>query len=187
MREGLKEKRKALLRDDVLRMSDAILDRLTMASLIQGKHVACYLSHEHEVMAERVIPWLHAQGKQVYLPVLTPESRYLTFALYNAMTALAPNRYGILEPVQPCDTCSPDQLNTVLVPLVAFTAQCERLGMGAGYYDTTFAFLNQAPRAEKPRLIGLAYDFQCMPTLSQHPHDVALDAVVTETTIYHRV
>ncbi|MFI4957426.1 MAG: 5-formyltetrahydrofolate cyclo-ligase [Gammaproteobacteria bacterium] len=184
MRLSLKHQRLALSPAEVATRSDAIAARLLDARLIQGKHVAVYLSYQQEVMAEKLFPWLFEHGIQCYLPVLSPDSHHLTFVHYEPDTALQPNRYGILEPISHAHTREPQKLDTVIVPLVAFTQRCERLGTGAGYYDTTFEFVNKTPRPERPRLIGLAYDFQCQPTLVQHPHDVRLDYVVTETMIH---
>jgi 5-formyltetrahydrofolate cyclo-ligase len=52
--------------------------------------------------------------------------------------------------------------------------------MGAGFYDRAFAFRHLRPGWRGPRLIGLAYAFQQVPALAPGPHDVRLDAVLTE-------
>ena len=184
MRDAIRQQRLALTPAEVATFSDRIITRLREAQLIQGKHVAVYLSYQQEVMAEKLLPSLFDRGIQCYLPVLTSDSRQLLFAHYQPDTALKPNRYGILEPISPQQTREPKQLDTVIVPLVAFTKRCERLGSGKGYYDITFEFMNQTPRLEHPRLIGLAYDFQYQLELEQHPHDVRLDYVVTETIVH---
>ena len=51
----------------------------------------------------------------------------------------------------------------------------DRLGRGGGYYDVT---LKQAARAAR---VGAGYDLQLRPTLPRDPHDVPLDAIVTES------
>jgi len=66
----------------------------------------------------------------------------------------------------------------VLVPLVAFDDAGNRLGMGAGYYDRSFAFRRAAP--SPPLLVGVGYEFQRVPALAAQPWDVPLDAVLTE-------
>jgi 5-formyltetrahydrofolate cyclo-ligase len=184
MRDALRQQRLALSPAEVATLSSTIAAKLLDARLIQGKHVAVYLSYQQEVMAEKLLPWLFDHGIQCYLPVLAPDSRQLTFVHYESDTALQPNRYGILEPIAKQPTREPHKIDTVIVPLVAFTERCERLGSGQGYYDITFEFMNKTPRPERPRLIGLAYDFQCQQELEQHPHDVRLDYVVTETMVH---
>jgi 5-formyltetrahydrofolate cyclo-ligase len=52
--------------------------------------------------------------------------------------------------------------------------------MGAGFYDRYFAFLRTRPASRRPQLIGIAYSFQQVVSLTPQPWDVPLDAVVTE-------
>jgi 5-formyltetrahydrofolate cyclo-ligase len=61
-----------------------------------------------------------------------------------------------------------------------------RLGMGGGYYDRTFAFLNRRTSWRAPRLIGIAYSFQRVTHIEPAPHDVRLDAVVTEEGLAYK-
>jgi 5-formyltetrahydrofolate cyclo-ligase len=61
-----------------------------------------------------------------------------------------------------------------VLPGVGFSRDGLRLGRGAGYYDTTLAEVPGALR------IGLAFDLQLRAELPREPHDVALDAIVTE-------
>ena len=48
------------------------------------------------------------------------------------------------------------------------------------YYDRTFAFRNTHPRWRRPRLVGVAYDFQQLTSITAAAHDVRMDAVVTD-------
>ena len=63
------------------------------------------------------------------------------------------------------------------MPLVGFDKTGNRLGMGKGYYDRTFA--ENSPFFRRPRLIGLAHSIQ-EATLIPNLWDVPLDAVFTE-------
>ena len=80
----------------------------------------------------------------------------------------------------------PFALDLVLVPLVAFDARGVRLGMGGGYYDRSFAYLNFRSRWRRPRLIGVGFDFQRAESISPQPWDVCLDGVITERGFYGR-
>jgi 5-formyltetrahydrofolate cyclo-ligase len=75
-------------------------------------------------------------------------------------------------------------LDLVLTPLVAFDAQGHRLGMGGGFYDRSFAYLLRHSRWLRPRLIGLAYDFQRQTRLPHQPWDVPLHAIATDHRLY---
>ena len=59
-----------------------------------------------------------------------------------------------------------------------------RLGMGGGYYDTSLAYLRTRRLFRKPKLIGVAYDFQRVAMLPSEPWDVPLDAVLTDRGLY---
>ena len=125
------------------------------------------------------------QQKKCYLPVLdnSGENR-LFFAPYTRQTDLIANRYGIPEPAHDTQQRYPaDQLDLVLVPLVAIDTTGNRVGMGKGYYDRTFAFMRRQPRPAKPILIGLAHHFQQVAKLDANPWDVTLDGVADAQTL----
>jgi 5-formyltetrahydrofolate cyclo-ligase len=137
-------------------------------------------------------PWplmerLWSLGKTLYLPILVPFSdRRLWFSAYKRGDPLIVNRFGILEPERHhYRRIRPAALDLVLTPLVAFDPMGHRLGMGGGYYDRSFAFLNTRRHWRKPRLLGLAYEFQRHPLLEAEAWDVPLDAVATEACVYH--
>ena len=66
------------------------------------------------------------------------------------------------------------------MPLVAFDMRGNRLGMGGGYYDRTFAYLLNRRRWRRPILIGVAYEFQGVDSLTTRPWDIPLHGVATE-------
>ena len=85
------------------------------------------------------------------------------------------NKMGILEPVGG----TPIIPDIILVPLVAFDDNCNRLGYGGGYYDRYFA---SHPHAVK---IGIAYELQRTDlSCVVEPHDIKLDYIVTEGGCY---
>jgi 5-formyltetrahydrofolate cyclo-ligase len=61
------------------------------------------------------------------------------------------------------------------VPLLGFDAAGYRLGQGGGYYDRTLANLPQ-----RPLTIGIGYEFGRLETIHPQPHDIPMDAIVTE-------
>jgi len=89
------------------------------------------------------------------------------------------NRYGIVEPKRTHSPIFANQLNVVLVPLVAFDRSGNRMGMGAGYYDRALSALNHQT-STRPWLIGLAHHFQEVEKLDAQAWDVPLDAIITD-------
>ncbi len=144
--------------------------------------IACYLAHEEEFASQPMIQAICHAGKTCYLPVLPTQNKEpgetLDFIAYQPGDNLRPNRYNILEPTG-AEKIPATELDLVLVPLVAFDLVGNRVGMGAGYYDRTFAFLLQE-QITKPFLFGLAYDMQQVDVLPWDAWDVPLDGVITE-------
>lgn len=67
----------------------------------------------------------------------------------------------------------------MLIPLSAFDKTGHRIGYGAGYYDRAITRLHE--KGLNPRLIGIAFDCQEVPSVPAEPHDVRLDAILTES------
>jgi 5-formyltetrahydrofolate cyclo-ligase len=141
--------------------------------------VAGYWASHGELPLNLVIPPLAARGQQFLLPVLG-KHRHLRFAPWQAGDAVQPNRYGIPEPVDPPELFEPFQLDLVFVPLLGFDRRGHRLGHGGGYYDRSFAFLNEQVRPTEPLLVGIAYAFQELPRVENEAWDVPLDFIATE-------
>jgi 5-formyltetrahydrofolate cyclo-ligase len=65
------------------------------------------------------------------------------------------------------------------MPLVGFDKAGNRLGMGGGFYDRSFAF-KQKRHSCQPKLIGLAHSIQQVDNLSVQGWDIPVDNIVTE-------
>ncbi len=142
----------------------------------QPRIVAAFIAHRGEPDLSAVMGWLVAEDRIVVLPVVNGPA--MRFCRWTPGTKMQVNRFGIGEPVSG-EEYDPAQIDLVLMPLVGFAPDGTRLGMGAGYYDRSFAFRRQQPDA-LVRLVGVAYAVQEMPVLPADPWDVPLDAVVTE-------
>lgn len=141
--------------------------------------VAGYWAVDGELALNLVIPPLLARGAQFLLPLLD-SGRQLRFAPWQSGDPVEPNRHGIPEPVRIERPLAPFQLDLVLVPLLAFDRCGQRLGYGGGYYDRSFAFLNEQARPTEPLLVGIAYDFQEVGAIEPARWDVPLDFVATD-------
>lgn len=78
----------------------------------------------------------------------------------------------------PSDTARVVDPQMMLMPLSVYDNQGGRIGYGAGHYDRAISNLHQ--RKIVPKLIGMAFECQCVDFVPQEPHDVAMDAIVTE-------
>jgi len=110
-------------------------------------------------------------GKLIALPV-SRLKRTIRPCMWDGRQRLEKGRYGILEPARK-HYCDIKKLDLVIVPGVAFDRRGNRLGRGKGYYDD---LLSRLPK-DTPS-IGLAYDFQILPTLPTTPTDVSVSRVI---------
>jgi len=122
---------------------------------------------------------------QVFVPkVLNYPQRIMRFTPMKHR--MKKNRWGILEAVNTHRQVSVKQLDVLIMPLVAFDMQGNRLGMGGGFYDRALAYKqHQRQHSNKPLLIGLAYDFQHIEALPTEDWDIGLDMVVTNRQVIY--
>jgi len=143
--------------------------------------IAAYCAADGEADPGPAMAAARALRRTLYLPVLDPlRAGGMAFVRTEAGDPLHPNRFGIPEP-QGGEAVRAAFLDLVLVPLVAYDGTGHRLGMGAGYYDRCFAFRHARGAWCKPRLIGVAFDFQEVDHIEARAWDVALDGIVTES------
>jgi 5-formyltetrahydrofolate cyclo-ligase len=183
LRNTIRAQRKQLTSKKQLLASQQLAKNFSKEFLFQqSKHIAFYIAHEGEIDSHFLLQIAIQENKKCYLPILDPNQKnLLCFLHYSFGDILIPNRFKIPEPsfsttkiIQPCE------LDLVFLPVVAFDQKGNRLGMGAGFYDKTFEFLLHRKKNHKPKLIGLAYEFQEIENLEPRDWDVKLDGIVTE-------
>jgi len=121
--------------------------------------------------------WSEAHAdRRIGLPVIDRETKQLRFHVWYPGCPMEEDAYGIPKPK---DTES-FQPQLLLVPCVGYGPGGLRLGYGGGFYDRTLAALT--PR---PFTIGVGYSHGWVPWLEGEPHDVPLDAILTEEGLAH--
>lgn len=149
--------------------------------------ISAFLPFDGEVSPLPLMDRAIQDGKRVWVPVMRGKATALQFAPWERDAPMKKNGFGIDEPDVPeSDWIMASELDLALLPLVAFDASCNRLGVGGGYYDRSFAFAVGAPLDQRPFLVGLGYELQRVPQLHPEKWDVPLDSVVTELQIYRR-
>ncbi len=127
-------------------------------ALAKNAIVAGYDPIRDEADPRALMSALAALGHPLALPCVGAARTALVFRTWKLGDALAPNAYGIAEPLPDAREVAP---NVVLVPLLAFDAQ-------------------SLPDA---RRIGVAYAGQELPNVPREPHDHRLDLIVTENGV----
>ncbi|MDH3509557.1 MAG: 5-formyltetrahydrofolate cyclo-ligase [Gammaproteobacteria bacterium] len=184
LRASAKASRNQLSPETIAQASLAISDRLWRLPLMSRScRIAAYYSIGGEVDCTFAIETAWDRGRKVYLPVLRGQE--LIFAPYFPDSDFLRNQHGIPEPISPKGLLfRPHEMDIVLAPLVAFDARGNRVGMGGGYYDRSFRFMRHRKQWTRPRLVGLAYEFQKVPQLKACSWDVPLHNAVTEKQTY---
>ena len=185
LRQTIRQQRKTLPYREAAACAEQMAQQARKHPLIlRSQRIAAYLASDGEIDPLPLLEYLWSSGKQIYLPVLVPFSRQkLWFAAFNRNDMLERNRFGIPEPVKR-RLIKPCALDLVLTPLVAFDPAGHRIGMGGGFYDRTFAFLQQRQHWRKPRMVGLAYELQKQTCIEPNNWDVPLNAIATEAQLY---
>ena len=144
----------------------------------------CFLSIRSELDTRLIIEHALAHGKRVAIPVFKRNREETASCEIDTLAddAYKISGFGLRIPLvsRPVESAA---LDLVCVPLLAFApvyadqhgiVRWLRLGYGAGYYDRLLSRVN-APK------IGLAFDLQRVAPFPREPHDILLDAVITES------
>lgn len=183
LRKMLREARLSLTPDMIVSYSQKITDTLlTLTSFRQAIRIGCYLPMQNEVDLSSFIQQVWQMKKQSCLPVLNSLNE-MDFYIYTPATELIKNKYGIDEPNRLThQKINPEHLDLLLIPLVAFDAQGNRLGQGAGFYDRYLAHYQKTEK--KPTTIGIGYELQKIDHLPIDKWDIPLDFIVSEKHVY---
>ena len=118
-----------------------------------------------------ILKSLEKQNYQISLQKIKKNSQ-MDFFFWSTKDPLDVNKYGIPEPVSG-KIVYPSFL---LVPLVAFDKNFNRVGYGGGFYDR---YIKKIKKTKKIITIGLAYSFQKVNEVPINKHDSKLDFIVT--------
>jgi len=129
---------------------------------------------------------LSSLNSDVYLPrIMNYQKGLMQFFKANPSNTKQPtdlnaNAFGIDEPSSKKPRLAAKHFDVVLMPLISFDREGNRLGMGAGFYDRSFSFRNQTQHLKRPLLVGLAHHSQETKSIISDPWDVSLDAIITD-------
>ena len=140
--------------------------------------IAGYYPSDYEVNVLDFLSKLNKNKNKVCLPVIKKNYK-MDFKCWNPNEPLYINKYGILEPPKKNATLAPV---IILVPLVSFDKNLNRIGYGRGYYD---GVLKQLSAKKKILTIGLAFSFQECSFVPTNQHDYKLDCILTEKKLHY--
>ena len=156
IRHTLRTRRAELSPESFVSMSSAIAKNVKESYAYKN---AQRIGFYHSVRGEADPSSLKMIDKHFFLPVLSKNlDEGLVFIELNDNTQFENNKFAIPEPVYDEEKIvAANTLDLVLVPLLGFDNNGNRLGMGGGFYDRCFAFKKQ--QNTKPLLMDYVYDF----------------------------
>ncbi|MFJ6328048.1 MULTISPECIES: 5-formyltetrahydrofolate cyclo-ligase [unclassified Rhizobium] len=140
-----------------------------------GTVVSGFLPIRSEADVRPLMAQFRARGARLCVPIILDKST-IVFRELVPGAPLVPCGFGTSGPGPEAAVLDP---GVMLIPLSAFDKTGHRIGYGAGYYDRAITRLHE--KGLNPRLIGIAFDCQEVPSVPAEPHDVRLDAILTES------
>ena len=166
--------RKKLFDKDLKIDSDKFISFLKKNRL-NLKNFGGYYPSNYEIDDLAILDLLEKKNFKVSLPIIKKDNQ-MNFCSWSRGDPLRVNKFGIPEPVS-SKIFYPDIL---LVPLVAYDNNLNRLGYGGGFYDR---YIQKIEKIKKVIKIGLAFSYQKLKSVPTNQYDKKLDFIITEKEI----
>ncbi len=147
--------------------------KIIRKSKITGKVIGGYYPYNYEIDTIEILKKLEKFNYHLSLPKIR-KNHQMDFFQWSTNDPLEINKFGIPEPVSDFIKLP----NILLVPLVAFDKNRNRIGYGGGFYDR---YIKRLKKKKNFLTIGLAYSFQKVKKIPITKNDIQLDFIVTNT------
>ncbi|MBU3182081.1 5-formyltetrahydrofolate cyclo-ligase [Clostridium psychrophilum] len=178
LRKNMLCQRKNMKLLDANNSSTQIIDTIMkLPKFINCKNIMLYISFNKEVDTYPLAKWCLAHGKTVIAPYcIKPTKQIIPYKINNLTSDLIKSTFGVMEPNHNLlDKVNIEDIDLIIVPGVVFDNDCNRIGLGAGYYDR---FLLKILKSTLT--IGIAYDYQIIDKVPTDKFDIPLDFIITE-------
>ena len=138
----------------------------------KAKILGGYYPYNFEIDTIKILEKFEKLSYCITLPKIKKNSE-MNFFRWSTKDPLNINKYGIPEPI----SNKIEYPDILLVPLVAFDKNFNRIGYGGGFYDR---YLEKISKIKKIITIGLAYSFQKVKKIQTNKYDIKLDFIITE-------
>ena len=166
----LKIRKKEIYKD--LKINFKSIIKILKKKKIYGKIIGGYYPFNHEVNIMEILDNFEKKKYSITLPKIKKNNK-MDFFNWSIKEPLIVNKFGIPEPL----SNRIKYPNILLVPLVAFDKDLNRIGYGGGYYDR---YIKKIKKKKKLISIGLAYSFQKVKKIPINKFDMKLDFIITE-------
>ena len=157
--------------------AEIIIKKLLTTELYQkANHIMLFAAFGSELNLLPLVEAIIKAGKHAYLPVVDKKTNRILPIEVHSLADLKPGTYDIPEPSPDnYQEVTPNLLDLIITPAVAFDTDKYRIGYGAGYYDRFFASLKKDIIK-----IGVGFDEQLVQEVPREPHDIRLNYVLTD-------
>ena len=180
IRREMIARRNSISREEIMEKSAVIQKRVLELPIYQeSKTIGLYASFNNEVSTSILFDKALEDGKKVLFPYIRKADRELAFLPVHGLDELELGQFGIMTP--PFGEGKEDYIGDIellVIPGVSYDLKGGRIGYGGGFYDKTLHKL-----AKLPFILALAYEFQVLDELPMLPHDIRVNAVVTERRV----
>ncbi|MCF7894475.1 MAG: 5-formyltetrahydrofolate cyclo-ligase [Candidatus Omnitrophica bacterium] len=178
LRKQMLAKLVGLAKNELRRRSKNVEAKLSSLSIYKNSEIIMfYYPIEGEVDIKGLVRKACLE-KKVCLPVTDLVNKSLRiFQINDIENDLVKGAFGIKEPnKEKAKELDINEIDTVIVPGLAYDYNKNRLGRGGGFYDR---LLEKLPNSTKR--VGVAFDFQILENLPVSPvTDQRVDLIVTE-------
>ncbi|WP_040215154.1 5-formyltetrahydrofolate cyclo-ligase [Clostridium polynesiense] len=179
VRKKIIAQRDILSEEEIRERSEIIKNKLfDIDEYKNAKNIFLFTSFGSEVDTHEIIRQALRQGKRVAVPRVNKETKLMEAKIIDNLEDMAEGYYGILEPSEAAEEMSPESIDLIIMPGVAFDLKGGRIGYGAGFYDK---FLKEV--SESTPKIAIAYELQLIEEVPMESYDVRIDGVITEKRI----
>ena len=178
VRKMMTQRRNDLNVKQIIELSRKIEANLfSCEDFLSRQHILYYLSFGKEVRTDSMILRSLMLHKKVYVPRIKKNRKKMEICGIKSLeTDFELNNFGIREPSGACiQIVSPNKIDAVVTPGLAFDCFGGRIGSGRGYFDRLFEDLPGNSLS-----IGIAYSFQILGSLHQDSWDKKVQKVITE-------
>ena len=152
------------------------LEKLIKSNKAQN-FISIYYPSSFEINVLKILDIEYFKKFNFLLPVVEKNNK-MNFYQWKKNDILFLNKFGIPEPVKSKKIVP----NFILLPMLAFDRNKNRLGYGKGFYDK---YLNKYLRSNKKILtVGVAFSFQKYHKIPVNNKDFKLDFIITEKGIF---
>jgi 5-formyltetrahydrofolate cyclo-ligase len=183
IRKTFLERRKNLSRSQYWTLNEKVVEQVAHINWAQFKtaHLFMPITDNKEVDTFSILE--HFKEHEPNLRVVIPRTNFEKIEMENILfdpiyTILGRNKYGIPEPIHG-RVIHPHDIDVVIMPLLAFDQEGNRVGYGKGFYDR---FLDEC-RPDVKR-IGLSFFAPVEKVDDVNEFDKRLDACITPDRIW---